>query len=280
MTMIIRLILFAVILALFAGCEDSSSSFTYERRVVINGLIESGRSVDTISISFTGAVDKPYSLSDYAITTAVVTISGVDSPFRDSLHHDPARPGRYYSVDTTKKILPAKSYRMDVHVPGGGSYSAVTTVPDTFSLIYSTLGNNSVVKYNTGLPVNYFVWSTSRFHGTYLPTITSTDSNAARIPKSFIQDTTEFRAPDKVGYRVGLPKEQNYTELPWIFINYYGTTLIDVYAIDENYTQFLNQYVTTQGGELKEIRYSIPGAIGFFGSRTKASGGIKIYLTP
>lgn len=265
----------------FIGCEESASSFTYDKQVVVTALIESGRAVDTIKLVYTGEVDKLYDPSNYAITNAMVRIVGVDDVgFDDTLAHDPQIPGRYYSLYPSKIILPTKTYRLEVKIQDGKSISAVTTVPDTFSMVFSSLTNNSSVKYNSGLPVNYFVWTQSNLHGTYLPTISSLDSGAARIPKSFIRDTVSFPPPDKIGYRVGLPKEQNYTELPWIVLSYYGTTRFDVYAIDENYTNFINQYVTTQGGELKEIRYNINGALGAFGSRTKAKGGITVYLTP
>lgn len=265
---------------ILAGCEESASSFTYDKKVVVTSLLESGRSIDTVKLMYTGEVDKKYHPGDYAITNASVKIYGVDVAFEDSLVYDPSNPGRYHSLSTVKKIEPRKTYRLEARMPDGSMVSAVTTVPDTFSIMFSTLPNNGTVRYNTGAPVNFFAWSPSDLHGTYLPTITSLDSNAARIPKSFIRDTVEVPAPDKVGFRVGLPKEQNYTELPWIFIGYFGTTRFDVFAIDGNYTNFLNQYVGSQGGELKGIRYNIQGGIGYFGSRTKAKGAITIYLTP
>ncbi len=269
-----------IIIIVFTGCEESASSFTYEKRITVTGLIESNRPVDTLKLMYTGEVDKLYDPSQLAITNAVVRVVGVDVLFDDTLAYDPMNPGRYYSKNPSNIILPTKTYRLDVVTADGKRVSAVTTVPDTFSLVYSTIANNSTVKYNTGLPVNFFAWTPSRLHGTYLPTISSLDSGAARILKSFIRDTTSGQPPDKVGYRVGLPKEQTYTELPWIVLSYYGTIRFDVFAIDDNYTNFLNQFVTSQGGELREIRYSVNGGIGFFGARTKAQGGITVYLTP
>lgn len=269
-----------IIILSVTGCEESASSFSYEKHVVVTGMIEAGRSVDTIRLVYTGEVDRKYNTSDYAITNAAVKISGTDVAFTDSLIHDPLNPGRYYSADPSKVIQATKSYRLEVQLSGGSLISAVTTVPDTFSLIYSTLQDNSTIRYNSRNPVNFFLWTPSRLHGTYLPTIWSMDSGAARIPKTFIRDTVSFPPPDKLGYRVGLPKEQNYTELPWIVLGYFGTNRFDVYAIDENYTSFLNQTVAAQGGELREVRYNVQGGYGVFGSRTKAKGGITVYITP
>lgn len=274
-------LLVLIIIAFTAsGCEESASSFSYDRQVVVTGLIEAGRNVDTLKLVYTGEVDKPFSPSAYAITNAVVRIIGTNVAFTDSLVHDPANPGRYYSTDPTRIIQPTKSYRLEVRTADGKTITAYTTVPDTFSMLYSSLKDKDTVRYDIRNDVNIFAWTPSRLHGTYLPTVWSTDVDAATIPKSFRRDTLDSPKPDKLGYRVGLPKEQTYTELPWIFLSYFGTTKIDVYAVDENYASFLNQFVAAQGGELREIRYNLQGAIGVFGARTKAAGGITVYLKP
>lgn len=274
------IITLSVLFLFLAGCEESDSSFAYEKKIVVTGLIEAGRSVDSIRLVYTGDPAKFYDPQAYAIRDAEVIITGKDVAFVDTLRHDPAKPGRYFSSDTTKIIVPTRSYRLSVRTSDGKILSAETTVPDTFRMTYSTLTNGSVVRYNPLAPVNKFEWSASALHGTYLPTISSLDVNAARIPRSFINDTLSNPPPDKIGYRVGLPKDQTSTELPWIVLSYYGTTRFDVYAVDENYNSFLNQFVTGQGGELREIRYNVQGGLGFFGARTQAVGGIEVYLTP
>ncbi len=269
-----------VLILFFAGCEESDSSFTYEKKVVVTGLIEGGRSVDSIRLVYTGDPAKFYDPNDYAIPDAEVIITGKDIAFVDTLKHDPSKPGRYYSADTSNIIKPTHSYRLTVRTTDGKFLSAETTVPDTFHMTYSSLTDRTVIRYDPLAPVNKFEWSASRLHGTYLPTISSLDSGAARIPRSFFNDTTSNPPPDKIGYRVGLPKEQTSTELPWIVLGYYGTTRFDVFAVDENYNNFLNQFVAAQGGELREIRYNVQGGLGFFGARTQAFGGIQVYITP
>ena len=263
----------------FAGCESPSST-SYEKKIVVSGLLESGRTIDTIRVSYTGEVDKLYTPSAYAIINASVKIFGVDVLFEDSLVYDTQNPGRYYSPNASKIILPGKTYRLEIRTRDGNLITAVTTVPDTFRVTYSSVVNNSTVHYNPAQPATYFTWSPSNFLGTYLPTISSLDQNAARIPKIYIKDTTTGLPPDKVGYRVGLPKEQTNAELPWTLLSYFGKTRFDVYAIDENYNNFLNQYTTSQLGELKEFHYAVQGALGFFGSRTQAKGGVTVNVTP
>lgn len=276
----IALITSIVTVSLFNGCTESSSPFDYKKEVVVTGLIEAGRPIDSLRLVYTGDPALFYDPDTYAIRNATVVVTGIDVAFNDTLVHDATRPGRYYSIHPGNIIQPLKSYALRIVTAEGSVLTASTTVPDTFSITYCSLKDGAVVPYNPLAPVNSFEWTPSRSFGTYLPTVSSLDSNAARIQRSFIRDTTSFPAPDKIGYRVGLPKEQTNTELPWIFLSYYGTTRFDVFAVDENYNRFLNQFFAAQGGELKEIHYNVNGGLGFFGSRTRAQGSITIYLTP
>ena len=262
------------------GCSDTTGPTVYKREVVVNALIYSGQTVDTVKVQWTGDVSKFYDPAQYAIPGAVVKISGIGFAFEDSLVYDPSNPGRYYSTDPTKIIEATKSYRLYIQTPDGLVITGETTVPDTFRITASTLSAGDTVTYDPFAPLHMFEWSPSRFHGTYLPTIESLDSNAALIPKFFERDTINNPKPQKIGYRIGLPKEQTNTILPWVFLTYFGTTAIDIYAIDENYNDFLSQLIPAQGGELSEIRYRLNGGIGVFGSATKAKGGFTIYLKP
>ncbi len=277
----INLIILLFVTLFFISCEETLSPAEYQKSVVVNGYLEEGRSIDTVKLQWTGAVDKYYDLSTQAIVGATVIVKSTDGSFVDTLIYDPTIPGRYYSNDVNKKIKARLTYELYVKTPSPDIriVTGTTTVPDTFSMASSTLKTGDTLKYNPLAAPNNFNWTNSDLHATYLPTITSLDVNAAMIPKFFIRDTTskDFRKPDKVGYRIGLPKEQTNTELPWIVLGYYGNTRFDVYAVDFNYSDFLNQIVA-QGGELKETRYNLKGGIGVFGSQTKAKGGLTVYI--
>jgi hypothetical protein len=270
-----------IITALFlASCSETIAPTAYKKEIVVNALLYSGRSVDTVKLQWTGEVTQFYNPSAKAVSGAIVKIIGVGFPFVDSLVYDPLNPGRYYSANPSKIIEPTRTYQLFVRTPDGIEITGMTTVPDTFSITLSTIRNGDTVRYDPFAPLNVIKWSDSRFHGTYLPTIESLDSNASLIPKFFERDTINNPKPQKIGYRAGLPKEQTSTELPWIFLTYFGTNSFNVYAIDENYSDFLNQLIPAQGGELREIRYRLNGGIGVFGSATVAAGGIRIYLRP
>jgi len=286
MKLMIRIFTLSSIAAaiLIFGCEEPISSSRYQKEAVVNATLFGNQNIDSLWLNWTGEVDKYYDPKALAISGATVIVTGVDIPFTDTLAYDNNNPGRYYSIDSLKTITPAKTYRLYIKTPDPDSriITAETTVPDTFRIIESTIQNNSTIEYNVFLPVNKFVWSPSRFQATYLPTITYLDENAAMIPKAFYSDTTspDFQRPSKVGYRIGVPKDQTNSDVPWIFLTYYGNLRFDVYAVDFNYSDFLNQAIPAQGGELKEIRYNTTGGIGVFGAKTKAFGGINAYLKP
>ena len=277
------LIIFASSAIFFASCDETALIADYQKDVVVNANLEEGRSIDTIKVQWTGEVDKKYIVANQAIVGATVVVKSSDGSFIDTLVYDLTNPGRYFSNDPNKKIRALQTYELYIKTPAPDVriVTGVTIVPDTFSMATSTINGGDTVKYNPLASPNKFTWTSSNYHATYLPTITSLDVNAALIPKFFIRDTLskDYRRPDKVGYRVGLPKEQRNTELPWIFLNYFGNTRFDVYAVDFNYSDFLNQIVA-QRGELKETRYNLKGGIGVFGSQTKAKGGFTIYLKP
>lgn len=279
-------LLFAGVVSILflTGCEETVTSESYRREVVISGTLTANRNIDTIKVSWTGVVDQKYDMNNLAITDAIVIVRGIDVAFYDSLIYDAAVPGRYYSTDPAKIILPTKTYQLTVRttIPETRVVTAVTTVPDEFEISGATMSDGDTIRFDFFAPPNSFYWTASKLAATYLPTITYLDSGAALIPKIFYRDTLskDFQKPEKVGYRIGLPPEQLNTELPWIFLSYYGNIQFDVYAIDNNYSDFINQYIPAQGGELREIRYKTAGGIGVFGSRTAAKNAIKIYLKP
>ena len=264
------------------GCEQTTNE-GYKKEVVVNATLTAGLRIDTLRLLWTGEVDKFYNPAALAIPNATVIIRGIDIDFYDSLFYDSRNPGRYFSAYPRKVIFPAKSYSMAITIPGWpGPITAATTVPDTFSIISATVSAGDTIEYNPLAPVHQFFWSPSKFQGSYLPTIAYLDANPAMIPKVYYGDTTasDFQRPPKMSYRSGLPKDQTNTDLPWVFLSYFGNLQIDVYAVDNNYSGFIDQILTAQGGELTEIRYNIQGGIGVFGSRTKAAGGMKVYLKP
>ena len=270
-------------LALY-GCSEPTSPYEYRKEAVVSATLVAGESIDTVKLSWTGEVDKYYNQDNLAITGALVIVSEVAGPFVDTLVYDPTNPGRYHTADISRKILPLHTYDLYIKTPAPDVrvITGRTSVPDTFSITNSTLHNGDTVKYDLTAPVNTFSWSVSSNFAGYLPTIASLDPHPALIPKAFYRDTNsvDFKRPDLVVYRIGLPKAQTFSELPWVFLNYFGRTRFDVFAVDENLQDFTNQWMALRSGELKEIRYKLQGGIGLFCSKAQGKNGFEVYLKP
>jgi len=264
------------------GCTEPTSTYEYRKEPVVSATLLAGQAVDTLWLSWSGQVDQYYTRANLAITGALVIVSESGGAFADTLSYDVHFPGRYYSASPSKKILPTHTYDLYIRTPAPDVrvITAQTSVPDTFSITNATLRSGDTVRYDLSAPVNTFSWTPSNNFSTYLPTIASLDPHPSLIPKAFYRDTnsTNFKRPDLVVYRIGLPKEQTSTELPWVFLNYFGRTRFDVFAVDENCADFLKQWNALQGGELKEIRYKLNGGIGVFCSKAQAKNGFEVVL--
>jgi hypothetical protein len=277
-------ILAAAILAAIVlyGCSEPTSPYEYRKEAVVNATLVAGQPIDTVMLAWTGQVDQYYSKSDLAIPGALVIVSEVGGPFLDTLVYDPINPGRYHTADPSKIILPKHTYDLYIKTPDPDVrvITGRTSVPDTFSISYATMHNGDTVRYDLAAPVNTFQWTASRNFSVYLPTVSTLEQYPALIPKAYYDDTAsvDFKRPSFIVYRIGLPKDQTHSDLPWVFLNYFGKTRFDVFAVDENCSDFLNQWMALQSGELKEIRYKLKGGIGLFASKVQAKNGIEVYL--
>jgi hypothetical protein len=266
----------------FSGCDESTSPLEYRKEVVVNATLVAGQSLKEVQLTWTGTADGVYRASDLGIAGAMVIITDVNNGLVDTLDGVNSSPGLYRAQDFFLPVLRLHTYELYVRTPEPDVriVTGSTTVPDTFSIVHSTLHFGDTVRYDPDAPVHSLEWSASRNFASYLPTVSSLDASPALIPKAYYGDTTSpgFKRPPRIIYRIGLPKAQTTSDLPWLFLNYYGLTRFDVFAVDENCSDFLSQWLALQKGELKEIRYKLQGGIGLFCSKSQARNGVVIYL--
>ena len=270
----------AFVFAVLSGCGESTSPFEYRREAVVNATLVANQRLVGLSLTWTGTVDGYYSASALGIANALVVIRDADGSYADTLFSSGS--GSYSSFELFRTILPRHTYDLYIRTPEPDVriITGRTSVPDTFSIISSTLHDGDSVRYDLDAPVNSFEWSPSRNFAAYLPTVESTDQSPELIPKAYYGDTDspDFHRPSHLVYRIGLPKTQTNTDVPWVFLNYYGKTRFDIFAVDENCSDFLNQWLALQTGELKEIRYKLQGGIGLFCSKSRAKNGVLVTI--
>ncbi len=270
-----------LLIAVLSGCDEATSPFDYRREVVVNATLVAGEHFADVFLTWSGRVDEYYSPLGLGIRGALVIISDAQGVFADTLLPDNGYPGRYTSA-SFRSVQPRQTYNLYVRTqePDVRVVTGTTSVPDTFRITASTLHNGDRVRYDLDAPVHSFAWSTCGNFSAYLPTVWSMDANPALIPKAYYGDTASatFKRPSRTVYRIGLPKTQTNTDVPWLFLNYYGRTRFDIFAVDENLADFLRQWLALQTGELKEIRYKLQGGIGLFCSKSRAENGVEVYF--
>jgi hypothetical protein len=243
---------------LLAGCKEPTSPNEYRNELVVYGFLITGRTIDTITVRRTARIDEFYTPEAVAISNALVVVSGNGTS--DTLHHDPAAPGRYHSVNLRNRIEPAKTYTLTVIAPGHPTITGSTTVPD-FIQLTNRADIPRQMKYLDGSI--RLEWNTNNHYADYLFSVTSLDSPAVKIDRiNPHADTTKL--PEKTTFQFGL-YGMDHTVVPWFSFNYYGRNSIAISAIDSNYYDFIRQTIV-EGTDIREIRFNLQGGIGVFGS--------------
>ena len=131
---------------ILAGCDSNDTQSGSE--IVVESYLIANESLGQVRLSKSTSVNQIYEFTPAAITDANVTITllGEDgNPERVfEFFTESQEPGIYKPI-TTAQILPERTYRLDVDIPGSlDDVSAVTTVPGAFELEDA---NASVIQY-------------------------------------------------------------------------------------------------------------------------------------
>jgi hypothetical protein len=217
-----------------------------------------GQTIDSITVQRTARIDEFYTPEAVAISNALVVVSG--NGIVDTLRYDPAKPGRYYSVNTHNRVEPAKTYTLTVIAPGYPTITGSTTVPDFIQITNRADIPRQLTYLDGSLRLE---WNANDHYADFLYTVTSLDSPAEKIDR-FNPDADTTKPPEKTTFQFGLYGMYN-TVLPWFAFNYYGRNSIAISAIDSNYYDYIRQ-VVFEGTDILDIRFNLQGGIGVFGS--------------
>ena len=264
----LSIIFLLFIFFLINGCSEPTSSNDYNNQLVIYGFLVAGNTIDSIYVQHVLPLEAKYSPEAAAILNAVVIVEG--NGFRDTLHHDPTLPGRYYSTKSANVIQPKATYTLRVEAPNFPAATATTTVPDTFHILNKPIFTETL-RFGDRNKIISVAWTESKLHVDYIIGSRSLDSNAQTTREN---RQNQDRAPNKTNFTFNL-LDLTTTQVPWQFFNYYGTNEIFVSAIDKNYFDYVSQSVVG-GTDIKNIKFNLNNAIGVFGSVAKDSYRVVI----
>jgi len=299
----IKLLLPLLLMTLLFSCgkgivEVDNDSFEY--KIVVEGFLEPGKKVSKIRINRNFRINE--NLRNASLIPEVsrtnVTITDLESDNTYDLEFFDAGTNRLedyywqYNGDDLD-IDYGKSYRLDVSTDIHRktlTASAVTTVPEKgFDIVGINHESLTYRQKNEDGEIMNFEMTIERSPGVnfYLTTLKALNPQNSEFIFDNPWEEVKFEDADSVdwGYEYdwiqNTPKTagQQDFEIFWNDIWYYGGYQIIVYAVDENYKEFLQTYNNVQedDGNFHEPRFSIEGdGIGIFGSVISDSVHINI----
>jgi hypothetical protein len=259
-----KIFLLAILyLLVLGGCKEPTSPNEYRNELVVCGFLIANENVPDITVRRTARIDEFYTPEAVAITNALVIVAG--NGLVDTLEHSRGIPGTYYSTHSTIgpgrwAIKPATSYTLTVIAPGYPVVTGTTTVPDAIELTNRADIPRQLTYLDGSLRLE---WNANNHYADFLFSVTSLDSPAVKIDRNNPHaDTT--RLPGRTKFQFGL-YGMDHTIVPWFTFNYYGRNSIAISAIDSNYYDFIRQTIV-EGTDIRDIRFSLQGGVGVFGS--------------
>jgi len=274
-----RYLIIALILLSLFGCEKNPTTPEYQKEVAIFGYLWCNKPITAdraIMITYTQPIDAYYDLDQAAIQEAKVTITEVNSGKLYELE-DSDKPGFYFNDSLIAK--PKTTYVLEI-VVADTIVTAMTTVPPTLAIQteLSTDKVDSVYHDNLSKEKPIFIDCESEEQIIVVDVYCNESwENAEYINPFWGRDRPEER--EEYGGQDGNSeprhivavakfKELFSTKFPgrnvidWYssMIGFYGSYMLQVLAIDDNYYNFINK------NEYPELQSGVNGGIGVFGS--------------
>ena len=288
----------AVFAAVLPGC-DAVAPPTFEEEIVVEGYLEAGRSIGYITVSRTLPVDGTYDPATQAVAGAAVRIElldndsdGVEASWE--LFAPNAASGRYRMRELVR-VLPLRTYRLVVDVPGAGTITSETTVPGLFRFVGAY---DETFVYDAGEAPTFEI--TAPFYpgrqSIFLFTTIALEPDSTNLtPFADALGEDLFTLRESVSPPLN---EENFdrtpngglrVRYPWLGVNFYGLNEVRIQAIDDNVYDFVRSNAVQQGenggstlppGELPNVIDHVEGGRGLFGSFASTSVRFRVLPNP
>ena len=285
-------ILFSALVVFVWGCESYDQS-DYEEKYVVESYMVANRALAQVRLSTTAPAFEFYSFENTAVTGANVLIrlldqtgNGIDSIFTYTM----GSPG-IYLPDSPHKVLPLRTYRLEITTQTMDEISATAIVPDTFkvvsgiqdTLVYQSSEQLEVTLSESTYPgrQNVYIFNTLSLE----PTV----ENLTPLYADFYDDESDLEEFSNTAS--GLLNAGNFDinsdgsitiRYPWIAVAFYGDNNIVSSTVDDNIFDYIRSAAVQLGGstlspgEIQNVITNVEGGIGLFGAM--ASDTIRTYI--
>ena len=287
-----------VFAAALSGC-DTVDPPAFEEEIVVEGYLEAGQPVGYVTVSRTLPVNETYDPVVQGVSDAAVRIellenggNGVETSW-DLFAPRPAS-GRYRTREVVD-VLPLRTYRLVVDVPGVGTITSETTVPALFRFVDT---EERTFVYDADEAPLFEI--TEPFYpgrqSIFLITTVSLEpdtTNLTPFADAFGEDLFTLRetvSPPLNGENFDrTPSGGMRIRYPWIGLTFYGLNEMRIQAIDDNVFDFVRSNAVQQGGqggstlspgEIPNVIDHVEGGRGLFGSFASASVRFRVLPNP
>lgn len=274
--------------AFIASCEIYPQD-EYQEFYVVESYMVANRQLPLILLSTTSRADEVYDFDQLSVNNAEIQIQllefGPDSNVEEFFTYQNQLPG-IYIPDSTHKVLPARTYKLQITFPDSDDLiTAHTVVPDTFRIIGEV---QDTVEYQSSRPLSLSL-SKSSYPGRaniYVFNAMAINAFPQNLTPFYKDIYDESEDPEKdlekfSNNSSGIINEGNFDlnpngtftiNFPWLGIAFYGQNLIIANTIDDNIYDFVRSQNVQLGGstlspgEIQNVITHINGGIGVFGS--------------
>lgn len=247
-------------LFLFASCVKESA--TKEDWIVVNGILVEG---EFAQLTLTNAVGFDETTAPNSVSGAKVRIDGPDNSVL--LTEIEGFPGRYSDTAGEMLIEANKTYSL-VITKEDQRLEAEATVPGAVNIVQSSATMIPINPSSTGEPIYSIFWSQ--------------EDNISHVLTLDLQEDVFNEIPFSVSsgnfstqYAFPVPG-QGTTVFDTDFA-YYGTHMLTVYAIDEDYDALFFYQNGSGGDQVTEGLNNIDGGSGYFAGASKLEVELEIF---
>jgi archaellum component FlaG (FlaF/FlaG flagellin family) len=279
--------IFGVILLLASsGCESYPQD-DYEELVVVEAYAIANSILPVVRVRTTTPADQFYDEAESAISGANVQLVLLDESGDDKeifeYRFSTANGGLYLPVNHTHRVLPNRTYRLDIDFNDRSEViRATTTIPDQFEII-SDVGETVVYQSENQLEITISETKKREDQQVYVFSTIASDPVVENLTPFYRAnyDNDNIEIDDVIINSSGLINEGNFDRnpdgtitlrFPWIGVAFYGENQIVTALVDKNLVQLVRSQEVQLGGstlspgEIPNLTYNIEGGIGIFGS--------------
>jgi len=257
------------------SCENTNEP-KFERKLVINGEIKAGQSIDSIFVSWTEDITEKY--DDSWAAGATVTINGIPlnehSNFKGAFYFDPnyaVQPGDTFLIEAAAD---------------GERVTSRTIVPQSFQFNAIGVQEGDTVEFIPGdswVSDAFFTLEWQNYHDSQVQIYRVTSLADTATAENFIDDDRNIADLLK-----GDPEDREnpsiwwasntfrYARINWMYFNWTGWHSIIVSAMDQNYYKYREGILFNEQRPGEEYNQIVKGGYGLFCS--SASDTIRVFI--